>query len=289
MRWDDLRLLLAAARAGSFLAAGRKLGIATSTLSRGVARLEAATGTRLVERRSNGIALTEPGRRLVDTAEDLELQLGARVRELPAGAREIAGTIRISAGDLFTDALAEAIAAFTASHPAVSFELAIEQRQVDLGRREADLAVRTGRAREPALVYQPLGTLSYGLYAARSYLERHAAPRSVATLSKHRFVGFAPPLADLPSMRWLRRHGVRHFSVRVTTVGALLAATRAGSGIAVVPDHLAGDLGRVLPRVRMEPVTIQLVAHPDVRRLAHVRAFATMLRTRFSGGTAHAG
>jgi DNA-binding transcriptional LysR family regulator len=90
-------------------------------------------------------------------------------------------------------------------------------------------------------------------------------------------------------MRWLRRHGVRDFSVRVTTVAALVAATRAGAGLALVPDHLAGDLERVLPRARMEPVAIHLVAHPDVRRLAHVRAFAGVLRSHFSGARTQAG
>lgn len=281
LRWDDLRLLLAAARSGSFLAGGRGLGVATSTLSRGLARLEAAVGTRLLERRSDGVHLTPAGARLCETAEALELELGARVRELPAGASEVAGTIRISAGDLFTELIAEVIAAFVERHPAVSVELAIEPRAVDLARREADLALRTGPVRDVSLVDQTLGELTYGLYASDVYLQRHGAPRSTGTLAKHRFVGFGPPLADIPSMRWLRRHGAKHFPVRVTTVGGLVAATRAGAGIAALQDRFADGLVRVLPRAHPEPMTVHLVAHRDVRRLPHVRAFADALRERF--------
>lgn len=281
LNWNDLRLLLATARCGSFVRAGRALGVATSTLSRGLARLESAVGTRLVERRSDGIRLTEAGERLRDTAEKLELQLGARVRELPSGVNGIAGTIRISAGDMLAELLAEAIAEFVELHPAVAFELAIEARTVDLARREADLALRTGPARESALVYQTLGELRYGLYASAAYLQRHGVPRGPSALARHRFVGFAAPLAGIASMRWLRRHGARDFAVRVTTVGALVAATRAGAGIAVLQSWLADGLEPVLPRLRPEPVELQLVMHPDVRRLAHVRAFAEFLRARF--------
>jgi DNA-binding transcriptional LysR family regulator len=281
LRWDDLRLLLAAARSGSLLAGGRGLGVATSTLSRGLARLEAAVGTRLLERRSDGVRLTPAGTRLCETAEALELELGARVRELPAGGREIAGTIRISAGDLFTELLAETIARFIERHPAVSVELAIEPRAVDVARREADLALRTGPVRDLSLVDQTLGELSYGLYAADAYLQRHGVPRSIGALAKHRFVGFGPPLSDVPSMRWLRRQGAKHFPVRVTTVGGLVAATRAGAGIAALQDRFADGLERVLPRTRPDPMTVHLVAHRDVRRLPHVRAFADALRERF--------
>lgn len=281
VRWDDLRLLLAAARAGSFLAAGRALGLATSTLSRGLGRLEAAVGATLVERRADGVRLTEAGRRLRETAEELELRLGARMRELPAGALGLEGTIRISAGDGFVEFLSEVVADFAWRHPEVSFELAIESRPADLARREADLALRTHHGREASLVYQTLGALPYGLYASGAYLERHGTPRSLAALARHRFVGFAPPLATLPPMRWLRRHGVTRFPVRATSFGAQLAAARAGAGIALLPDRLAAGLERVLPRARPEPLNVYLVSHPDARRLAHVRAFGDALRQRF--------
>jgi DNA-binding transcriptional LysR family regulator len=281
VRWDDLRLLLAAARAGSFLAAGRALGVATSTLSRGLGRLEDAVGTTLLERRADGVRPTAAGRRLLETAEELELRLGARVRELPADASGLEGTIRISAGDGFVDFLADVVAAFLEGHPGVSFELAIESRPVDLARREADLALRTRHGREASLVYQTLGVLPYGLYASSAYLHRHGAPRSLAALARHRFVGFAPPLAKLPAMQWLRRHGATQFPVRATSFGAQLAAARAGVGIAIVPDRLADGLERVLPRARPEPLTVYLAGHPDARRLAHVRAFSDALRLRF--------
>ena len=277
VHWDDVRLLLAVARAASFLGAGRALGLATSTLSRRLARLEADVGRPLLERRNDGVRLTDAGRRLAETAERLEFDLRARLRELPADAEHLAGTIRVTAGDGFTDFLVGVIARFGEHHPDVRFELAIEARAFDIARREADLAVRTVHHRERSLVYRTLGTLSYGLFASPEYLDRRGLPRSLQALDRHAVLGFAAPLDQLPMMRWLAAQGVRRFAFCATTFGTLLAAARAGLGIAALPERLATELRPVLPRARPDPVTVYAVLHPDVRRLPHVRAFTESL------------
>src|SRR5262249_50318324 len=107
-RWDDLRLLLAVGRRGSFLGAGRAVGLATSTLSRRLTALEQSVGAVLVERRADGARLTDAGRRLAAAAEDVELALGARLRELPATGGRLSGSIRVTAGDGFAELLGEA-------------------------------------------------------------------------------------------------------------------------------------------------------------------------------------
>jgi DNA-binding transcriptional LysR family regulator len=279
--WDDLRLLLAVARTGSLLAAGRTLGAATSTLSRRLTRLEQRAGSALLERRRDGVRLTDAGRRLAETAHDIELRVGARLRELPADARALRGTVRVTAGDGFGDVLVGAIASFAVRHPAVTFEVAIESRAADLSRGEADLALRTVHRREPSLVYRTVGMLPYGLFAAHAYVERHGTPRAAADLRRHRFVGFAPPLDRQPVVGWMRAHGAERFVVRVTTFGALLAAVRAGAGIGALPEALAGGLEPVLPRTRPEPLVVYLARHADTRRLPHVRAFADHLVRTF--------
>jgi DNA-binding transcriptional LysR family regulator len=278
--WDDFRLLLAVARAGSFQTAARGLGAATSTVSRRLTRFEAALGTPLLERRNDGVRLTDAGRSLAAQAEDVELRLHSRVRELPAAARGLEGTIRVTAGDGFADVLNEAIAAFAIRHPAVSFEVVIEGRPLDLARREADLAIRTGHGRESSLVYRTVGRLAYGLYASRDYTGRRGEPRSTRELRGHSFIGFAEPLHRLPAMRWLREHGAERFVVRATTFSAVLAATRAGLGIAPLPELTTAGLRRILPRARFDPQAVYLVTHPDARRLPSVRAFADVLADR---------
>jgi DNA-binding transcriptional LysR family regulator len=280
--WDDLRLLLAVARSGSFLAAARGLGVATSTVSRRLTRLERAAGARLLERGATGVRATEAGRRLVETAEDIELRLQAQLRDLPSATRPLEGVIRVTAGDGFAEPLHQAIAAFVARHPGVDFEVVIEARALDLARREADLAIRTGRGPERSLVYRSVGRLPYGLFAARAYLERAGSPRDLRELARHAFVGFAEPLHRLPAMRWLRQHGATRFVLRATGFQSVLAGARAGLGIAALPEVTATGLERVLPRARIEPLPVYLVLHPETRRLPHVRAFADAVIAQFA-------
>jgi DNA-binding transcriptional LysR family regulator len=279
--WDDLRLLLAVAETGSFLKAGRVLALATSTLSRRLARLEAAVGMPLLERRSDGARLTDPGRRLAEAARDVELALHARLRELPATGDRLGGVIRVSAGDGFAEFLTETIARFVARHPDVRFEVSLENRAVDLPRREADVALRTLHGREPTLVYRSLGTLPYGLFASEAYAARRGLPRSLGDLARHDFVGLATSLDRVPPMRWLRAHGARRFALRSASFVALLGAARAGLGIAALPARSAAGLLPVLPRARPDPLPVWIASHPDARRLPAVRAFLEALAARF--------
>ncbi len=281
VRWDDLKLLLAVARSGSLLAAAREAEAATSTLSRRLTALERATGVRLLERRNDGARLTEAGRRLVEVAEDLELRLAARLRDLPSTSRALEGTIRVTAGDGFAELVIGAIAEFAGRHPGVSFEVAVDARELDLRRREADVAIRTGTRREPSLIYRPLGRLPYGLYVAPAYAARRGLPRAEADLAKHDVLGFAGPAERLPIVGWFRARGVTRYAFRATSFTAFLVAARAGLGIAALPGPAPADLQRVLPRARPDALPVALVTHPDARRQPHVRAFSDHLAKRF--------
>ncbi|MCA9551323.1 MAG: LysR family transcriptional regulator [Myxococcales bacterium] len=277
--WDDLRYFLLVTRAGSFLAAAERLGVATSTLSRRVAQLERTLGYPLLERRRDGVRPNEAGRALAETAEALADQLGQRLRAL-SGRGALSGVIRVSAGDGFTDLIAAAAHDFALLHPDVSFELRVEPEFVDLEKGAADVAVRTVRRQEGTLVYRQVGTLAYRLCAARDYQRRHGLPRAVARLPEHRVVGFAPPLHRAGMAPWLRGLGVERFFVRTNTFGGYLAAVRGGLGIGALPEVLMGDLVPVLPRTRPEPQPLFVCAHRDRRKAPHVRAFIEALAAR---------
>ncbi|HVH07912.1 MAG TPA: LysR substrate-binding domain-containing protein, partial [Myxococcota bacterium] len=132
------------------------------------------------------------------------------------------------------------------------------------------------------LIYRMVGRLAYGLYASREYVDRRGEPRSLRDLVRHTFVGFAEPLHRLPAMRWLRERGAERFAVRATTFSAVLAAARAGVGIAPLPELTASGLRRILPRARFDPQAVYLVTHPHARRLPHVRAFGEALAERLA-------
>jgi DNA-binding transcriptional LysR family regulator len=278
--WDDLRLFLAVARQRSLLAAGRELGIATSTLSRRMTRLEAEVGRKLLERRPDGIRLTDAGESLAETANRMSVDLSSSLRRLPGGAKTLSGTIRVTSGDGFSDIVAEAVAAFSSMHPEVRFEIATDAQTVDLARGAADLAVRTLHRRESSLSYRLVGTLRYGLYASPAYARRNGLPSSTGELASHPCIGFSPPLHRVAMMRWFTSRGVKRFAIRTNTYRAYFASVRSGAGIGALPDYHSHGLERVLPSLPLDPVPIFLCSRAERRRLPHLEAFAQFLGAR---------
>src|SRR6185437_1315225 len=134
--WSDLGLLHDVARAGSLLAAARARGLSVSTLSRRMAALEETLGRRLFERGARGVVMTPAGRELSEVARSFEERLSGLVRALPASSEQLEGTIRVSVGDGFAPWVSEVVARFRRAHPRVRFELALEERVVDVARRE---------------------------------------------------------------------------------------------------------------------------------------------------------
>jgi DNA-binding transcriptional LysR family regulator len=187
----------------------------------------------------------------------------------------------VTAGDGFAELLGEAIAGFVTEHPDVSFDVLVENRPVDLPRREADVALRTLHGREGSLVYQSLGAVPYGLFAGPAYAARRGLPRTLRELPRHACVGLSAPLERVSWMRWLRANGVTRFTLRATGFALLLAAVRGGIGIAPLPERMADGLVRVLPRVRPDPLPVWIASHVDARRLPAVRAFVDYLVARF--------
>lgn len=282
--WDDLRVLLAVAREGSFLAASHALGLVTSTVSRRIGALEARTGTRLFDRRPDGVRLTEAGEGLQLVAQKLEAQVHAAYRDLAVADEGLQGVIRVSAGDGFGELLADAAQAFKRQHPGVRFEIAIESRVVSVSSREADLAIRTVARQEPALIYQRVGALAYGLWASRAYLKRAGgAPRSRSALSKHDAIGFAAPLASHPATQWLAELGVARWALLSPAHSVHMAAARAGLGLAALPSVSAEGLVRVLPQLDGPRLPIYLVSNREAMRRPPVRAFADALGERMRG------
>jgi DNA-binding transcriptional LysR family regulator len=278
--WDDLRILLAVAREGSFLAAARELSVVTSTISRRVTAMERQAKTALVERRTDGVSLTEAGHALSQLAERMEAGISAAYRDLAAAAQHLQGTIRITMGDGFADATVAAIASFNRSHPDIRFEVAVESRVASMTEHEADLALRTVDRQESTLIYRRLGELRYGLWAAKDYARRAGVPKTLGDVAAHQFIGFAAPLHRHPVMPWLASLGVQRWTLLCTTFGAQLAAARLGVGIAPLPNLSATDLIEVLPQKSAPSLTLYLVSSREALRKPHIRVFADALYKR---------
>jgi DNA-binding transcriptional LysR family regulator len=191
--WNQARAFLRSAEAGSFTAAAREQGLTQSTLSRQVAALEEHLGVLLFERAGRSLCLTETGRELLqhframdDAARDISL--GAS-----GSSQEIKGRVSISATDTVSAfLLPKALRRIAAEAPDVTIDLVVTDQIVDLGKREADIAVRHSRPTEGHLVAKLLRAIPVRLYASSLYLDRIGRPVLPVDLRNATFVGFAP-------------------------------------------------------------------------------------------------
>ncbi|MCP3136592.1 LysR family transcriptional regulator [Pyxidicoccus xibeiensis] len=278
--WDDLRVLLALHRHRSFLAAGRALGISTSTAARRIEALEAALGRTLVHRGSRGTSVEPDALELVSLAEQLELGLQAVRRD--EGESPSSGTVRVSMGEGFVRPVTRVLSELRRKHPALLLEVISEARLVDLSRREADIGLRKAKSSSPVLVERAVGRLEFGLYASQGYVERRlrGGRLEAGDFERHDFVGYEGALERSPQMTWLMRHGARRFPFRSNSDFALEEAVEQGEGIWVMADAQ----GRTLPGLvrldvdlPMPSMPVFLVFHKDLRQVPRVRLVVSAL------------
>lgn len=254
--WDDLRLFLAVVRRGSFLQASRIAGMAPSSLSRRMDRLEGALGQALLQRGAEGVRPTARGRQLVTVAEAME-----RTLVVDAGAVEGAGsTVTLSAGEGFTPILMEVIAALRDAMPGCGVELLTDQRLVKVAKGAADIAVRTVHLGEPSLVYRTAAQIPFGLYARKDYA--HVLGPD-AKVHQAELIDLVAPLGEMPVMRVARALGFASRPLRLSSFDALAMAVHAGMGVGALPRISAGGLVRLFPYVELPPLDVYVVAHPD--------------------------
>ncbi len=139
--WDDIKVFLAVARAGSTLGAARELRASQPTVGRRVAALEQAAGVKLFERLRTGYSLTPAGREILPLAEQAEQTMAAIRESIESRSRRLAGSIRVTAAEPVANLfLGPAVAEFQRSHSSVEIQLLISDRFLDLAKEEADVA-----------------------------------------------------------------------------------------------------------------------------------------------------
>ncbi|MFS2198960.1 LysR family transcriptional regulator [Pseudomonas sp. Pseusp3] len=272
--WDDLRLLLAVSRRGSFLQAGQLLGVAASTVARRLTQLEGALGEPLVERGVEGCRLTPRGQSLVDVALAAEAGLRRQtVTGMSEPDTELSGSVVVSAGEGFSSCVLEAASRFTTLHPRCSVELLITADFHKIVRGVADIAVRTTHLGEPSLIYRSIGRLAYGVFADAGYLKRFPGltPATAANIA------LLPPLDMLPQMRMAKASGLDRTQISVSSFAVQLESVRRGMGVAVLPRILAKDLIGLFPDLQLPDMEVYLVTRPQALKQAHIKCFFAIL------------
>jgi len=274
--WQLFRAFLAVVREGSLSGAARMLQTTQPTMGRQIAALEAALGVKLFTRSLDGLSPTEAGMLLIPSAETMAAAVDAAQRSASGQVEEERGTVRLTASDVVgSEVLPTILADFSVLHPGISIELALSNRNEDLLRGDADIAVRMFRPTQQELVAKRIGRIDVGLYGHRNYFKSNSMPRCLADLSDHALIGFD---RDQAHLKLLERNGVTltrdKFRLRSDNDLAQLAALRAGFGIGVCQLGIAKrdkNLVAVLHSELIVQMEVWLVMHNDLRGVRRIR------------------
>jgi DNA-binding transcriptional LysR family regulator len=288
---ESMRLFVKVAEAGSFIRGATAAGASAANVSRAVAMLEARLRTRLLNRTTRRIALTDVGERYLQQCREILGLIDFAEAEAAEAAMEPAGVLRIHAGIGFgKHYLVPKIAAYCEKNPRVQIDLTLGQQIPDLIEQRVDLAiVVANRLNDSTLIAERVGSTFNILCAAPDYLRRRGHPRSVAQLHDHACLQLAMP--NVADNCWVFEGASKEvfsplqpWTLIVNVADVLAEAVKSGLGIGPLPAAAAidglrdGSLVRVLPELS--------VGHHDIRALyasrrhldAKIRTFVDFLR-----------
>jgi len=281
MNWDDVRIFLAVARAGQILGAAKRLGLNHATVSRRVAALEESLNARLFRRLTTGSELTPAGEHFLGVAERMEADMIAARAEIAGEGDDVSGTVRIGAPDGFGVAfLAPRLGELTERHPTLSVQLVPVPRTFSLSRREADIAITVERPTEGRLVASKLVDYSLGLYASRDYLAASGMPDSLASLKKHRLVGYVGDLVISPTLDYANEIAPGwQAGFQVSSALGQTSAVRSGAGIGILHTFIARTYDDLVPVPVAPPIrrAYWLVYHESVRPLRRIQTVSSFI------------
>jgi len=292
---NDLLLFARVVDEGSFSRAGECLGLPKSTVSRRLAALEAQLGERLLLRTTRKLNLTDFGHSVLEHARHVVDEVNAASALAQHRQVQPSGRLRVSMpGDFATVILGRVLSDFIERYPAISLELDLSPRRVDLIGENFDLALRMGElGDDTSLVARRVATFSHGLYAAPGYLLRRGTPPEPEALMEHDSLQILTRQAD--ASPWVltrgeeRWEGLPPIRARANSPELLIRLARGGAGIALVNDHFAEPYvqsGELVPLLVdwVLPSAAAWAVFPGRRLMpARTRVFLDALEAEFSG------
>lgn len=287
----SMRMFVGVAEAGGFAKAAVRASLSTAAVSRAIMELEASLQTRLFNRTTRQISLTEAGRRYLEHCERILNELELADAEAMGATAQPSGRLRVHATASFGQHyLTPMLARYTQQFEGVSVDLVLSQRTPDLLEERFDVAIAVASTlKDSSLVSQRLGFSRAVLCAAPQYLARRGIPATVADLEGHTSVQLM--LRDMPMTPWLFEgeaaksfRPMRQAPLTVNVAEALGEAIRAGMGIGMLPIPTAlqgmrdGSLVQVLPHARLKPNTVYALYASRQYLDAKIRTLVEFLR-----------
>jgi DNA-binding transcriptional LysR family regulator len=287
MDWDKLRVFHTVAEAGSFTHAGDLLNLSQSAVSRQISALEESLRLPLFHRHARGLILTEQGELLYRAAHEVfgklamvEAQL-TESKDRPRGPLKI--TTMVSFGATW---LAPRIHEFLEIYPEIEVHLLLDDRELDLSLRQADVAIRFAPPRQADLVQRHLMTVHIHAYASGAYIKKYGMPQDPADLDNHRIITYGDMgRSPVPEADWLLRVGVsgrgkRRPTLIINNVYAIKNAVLSGAGIGALPNVMAyGDdnLVQILPNIENPEFDAYFVYAEELRASKRIGVFRDFL------------
>lgn len=289
--WNKLKIFHAASEAGSFTHAGDVLGVSQSAISRQVGALEEELSVKLFHRHARGLILTEQGEMLFDTVQEMVTKLAMAETRLTDSKDKPSGDLRVTTTVGMGSAwLTPRIHEFTELYPDIALQLLLDDRELDIGMREADVALRLRQPVQPDLIQRKLFTVHHHIYAAPEYLKTHGTPRSAKDLDNHHLVTYGDPAPNyLNDINWLATiarddNTSRRPVLRVNNVYGLKHAIESGIGIGTLPDYIVGESSKLieLPIEGCDPPQFDtyFVYPEELRNSTRVQVFRDFLLSK---------
>ncbi len=283
MDWDKLRIFHAVATAQSFTRAGEVLNLSQSAISRQIAALEEHLQVALFHRHARGLLLTEQGEILFETVSEILGKLSSAENALLETRERPRGPLRVTAPvALGTNWLVRHVCEFSELYPEITVTLLVDDKELDLVMREADIAIRLFPAKHPDLVQKHLTSLPNSLYAGNEYLRKNGVPKKFEDLNKHRLIAY-PEDTRLPytEVNWVLQSGIKEAELRkpVLKINSLVGIKKAvehGIGIASLPDYLMRDgenVTKILPDVKGPTTDVFLIYPVELRNSKRINVF----------------
>ncbi len=237
--WNDIRIFLAVAGAGSTLAASRKLDMNQTTVSRRITALEEALGVTLFERDTRGYALTAQGSALIDVAGHMAAAAGNVSLRAEHLVRASAGKIRVSAAHSVMNIwVLPLVSGFRQLNPDIFFETNAAEHYVSLENGEADIAVRAADIIEgDTLIAKKLLTVHWAVYCSKAYLASHGMPGCVEDMNSHCILSYPKPMMQsVGLLKWLEPQlDPEKIVSTADSIVTMSASLRTESAVGVLP------------------------------------------------------
>lgn len=273
INWNALKIFLAIAEMGTLSDAAKELGVNHSTIFRRLNSFEDEIGGRLFERLSHGYELTPMGEELLVSAKKIAATFDDMERHIVGKDIQPKGIVKITApNNIAYRYLPRYLTEFNQTYPDIRIELLVSNLEFNMTNRQADIAVRATPTPPEHLVGRKVRSIKWGVYASKAYEDRFGLPDNIDELHKHKLIGAAGSMKNLPAFIWLEKKLSQQICVRCDELIAMSSFAEAGQGLALLPDdQQRPEIKKLFTFKPGESSDLWLLTHPDLRNVVRIK------------------